>query len=148
MSVTCLPESLISACRATRHRVFTSSDFELAVGQRSSALADLDRTHAANSAAFLTAWNPEGNLQNETANREAFARLQGRVPSLVVKVIAGFGEDPDGAWAGEESLLALGLGRETACEIGAEFRQYAIVWAGADAVPELILQRVTKGGAS
>ena len=141
MSVTCLPESLISAYRATRYRVFTSPDFELAVGQPSSALADLYRTHAVNSAAFLTAWNPEGNLQNESANREAFARLQERVTPLSVKVISGFGEDPDGAWAGEESLLALGLGRETSCEIGAEFRQNAIVWAGADAVPELILLR-------
>ena len=141
MSVTCLPESLISAYRATRYRVFASPDFELAIGQPSSALADLYRTHAVNSAAFLTGWNPEGNLQNETANREAFARLQERVTSLVVKVISGFGEDPDGAWAGEESLLALGLGREISCEIGAEFRQNAIVWAGADAVPELILLR-------
>jgi hypothetical protein len=141
MSVTCLPESLISAYRKTRYRVFTSPDFELAVGQRSSALADLYRTHAVNSAAFLTAWNPEGNLQSETTNREAFTRLQARVASHGVTVIAGFGEDPDGAWAGEESLLALGLGREAACEIGAEFRQNAIVWAGADAVPELILLR-------
>lgn len=141
MSVTCLPESLISAYRATHYRVFTSPDFELAVGQMSNALADLYRTHAVNSAAFLTAWNPEGNLQNETANREAFARLQERVTSLSVKVISGFGEDPDGAWAGEESLLALGLGREIACEIGAEFRQNAIVWAGTNAVPELILLR-------
>jgi len=141
MSVTCLPESLISAYRATRYRVFASPDFELAVGQRSNALADLYRRHAVNSAAFLTAWNPEGNLQNETANREAFARLQERVTSLSEKVISGFGEDPDGAWAGEESLLALGFGREIACEIGAEFRQNAIVWAGGDAVPELILLR-------
>lgn len=141
MSVTCLPESLISAYRATRYRVFTSPDFELSVGQPSNALADLYRTHAVNSAAFLTAWNPEGNLQNETANREAFARLQARVASHGATVIAGFGEDPDGAWAGEESLLALGLSREAACEIGTEFRQNAIVWAGADAVPELILLR-------
>jgi hypothetical protein len=141
MSVTCLPESLISAYRATRYRVFTSPDFELAVGQRSSALADLYRTHAVNSAAFLTAWNPEGNLQSEANNREAFKRLQERVAPHAVRVIAGFGEDPDGAWAGEESLLALGLGREAACEIGAAFRQNAIVWAGADAVPELILLR-------
>jgi hypothetical protein len=141
MSVTCLPESLISAYRKTRYRVFTSPDFELAVGQPSSALADLCRTHAANSAAFLTAWNPEGNLQSEPRNREAFARLQARVASHGVTVIAGFGEDPDGAWAGEESLLALGLSREAACDIGAEFRQNAIVWAGADAVPELILLR-------
>ena len=139
--MTCLTEGLISAYRATRYRVFTSPDFELAVGQRSNALADLYRTYAVNSAAFLTAWNPEGNLQHETANREAFARLQERVTSLSVKVISGFGEDPDGAWAGEESLLTLGLGREIACEIGAEFRQNAIVWAGADAVPELILLR-------
>ena len=141
MSVTCLPEGLISAYRATRYRVFTSPDFELAVGQRSNALADLYRTHAVNSAAFLTAWNPEGNLQNETANREAFARLQERVASHSVKVVAGFGEDPDGAWAGEESLLALGLSREAARDIGTQFRQNAIVWAGADAVPELILLR-------
>ena len=141
MSVTCLPQSLISAYRATRYRVFTRPDFELAVGQRSNALADLYRPHAVNSAAFLTAWNPEGNLQNEAANREAFKGLQERVAPHAVRVIAGFGEDPAEVWAGEESLLALGLGREAACEIGAEFRQNAIVWAGADAVPELILLR-------
>ena len=43
MPVTCLPETLISAYRKTRYRVFTSPDFELAVGQRSNALADLCR---------------------------------------------------------------------------------------------------------
>lgn len=141
MSATCLPVSLISAYRATRYRVFASPDFELAVGQRSNALADLYRTQAVNSAAFLTAWNPEGNLQNDAANREAFARLQQCVASRAVKFIAGFGEDPDGAWAGEESLLALGLSREAACDIGTQFRQNAIVWAGADAVAELVLLR-------
>ncbi len=141
MSSTCLPESLISAYRATRYRVFSKPDFDLAIGQRSEVLANLYRDHAVTSAAFLTAWNPEGNLQNEAFNRAAFARLRERVASEAVEVIAGFGEDPDGVWAGEESLLALGLGREASCRIGAEFGQNAIVWVGPDAVPELVLLR-------
>lgn len=141
MSVTCLPESLIIAYRATRYRVFATPDFDLAIGQRSEVLEELYRKHAVTSAAFLTAWNPEGNLQDEAFNRAAFARLRERVALNASEVIAGFGEDPDGVWAGEESLLALGLSREAACEIGTEFTQNAIVWAGADAVPELILLR-------
>jgi hypothetical protein len=141
MSSTCLPENLISAYRATRYRVFSNPDFDFAIGHRSEVLANLYRDRAVASAAFLTAWNPEGNLQNEAFNRTALARLRERVASEAVAVIAGFGEDPDGVWAGEESLLALGLGREASCRIGAEFRQNAIVWVGPDAVPELLLLR-------
>lgn len=44
-------------------------------------------------------------------------------------------------WPTERSYFALGLALEPAKEIGIQFGQDAIVWVGADAVPQLILLR-------
>jgi len=43
--------------------------------------------------------------------------------------------------AEEKSFFALGVDLETAKNLGICYQQNAIVWAGADAVPKLILLR-------
>ena len=55
--------------------------------------------------------------------------------------IDGIGCDPSGCWPGEASCLVLGLSIDIARALGTEFEQNAIVWCGADAVPELVLLR-------
>jgi hypothetical protein len=53
--------------------------------------------------------------------------------------IPGIGQHPTGSWPGEPSYLVPGLARAAALELGRQFAQNALIWAGDDAVPELIL---------
>ena len=71
-----------------------------------------------------------------------FERLRDEILSLELRpgqLIEGIGIDPSGEWPAEKSFLALGLDLETSRALGREFGQNAIVWAGADAIPRLIL---------
>jgi hypothetical protein len=56
-------------------------------------------------------------------------------------VLDGIGQHPDNGWPGEDSLLALGVSLADALLLGRRFGQDAVVWAGADAVPRLMLLR-------
>ncbi|SHL69343.1 Protein of unknown function [Nitrosospira sp. Nsp11] len=69
--------------------------------------------------------------------------LFGKLRSLVgpSRIIEGEGFDPCGKWPAEKSFLALGLDLKESSALGKEFGQNAIVWAGADAIPRLILLR-------
>lgn len=51
----------------------------------------------------------------------------------------GEGKDPSGKWPGEASILILGISLDEAKELGTEWGQNAIIWTGADGVPQLIL---------
>ena len=55
--------------------------------------------------------------------------------------LTGAGCDPKQAWPAEPSYLILGTPLAEARAIGHELRQNAIVWCGADCVPQLILLR-------
>ena len=91
--------------------------------------------------AFITACNPLGttvedavNIQRQTALAQELT-VQGRL------AIPGIGQHPTGDWPGEPSYWVPGLTREAAQKLGVQFQQNAIIWAGSDALPELILLR-------
>jgi hypothetical protein len=74
----------------------------------------------------------------------ASARLADRLrqlPGGKERMIEGAGYDPRGTWPEEKSFLVLGLDLETSRALGREFNQNAIVWAGTDAIPRLVLLR-------
>ena len=53
----------------------------------------------------------------------------------------GLGEHPTNGWPGEASYLIFGLTLEAAKMLGMRLEQNAIVWTGADTVPQLVLLR-------
>ena len=61
--------------------------------------------------------------------------------SSVAMVRGTTAADPTGAWPEEKSFLALGVGEDTARKLGNRLHQDAVVWAGLDAVPRLLLLR-------
>lgn len=82
--------------------------------------------------------------QSCEANDAVCAQLRDELISRAAhpeQIIKGESRDPSGAWPEEKSFLALGLDLETSQVLGREFGQNAIVWAGADAIPRLILLR-------
>lgn len=132
--------TLIAAYRATHYCVNgVSPPFLLRIDEANSDLAACHRARAVECSAFLTASNPGSVPLTEEENEDAQARLRTLLEGQGFALLEGLGVDPTGQWAGEESFLVLGIGRESACEVGRQFRQHGIVWSGADAVPRLVM---------
>jgi len=111
------------------------------IGEPSAGLGARYDAHAISCALFITAFNPYGQDQSDNANDAAQARLQAALMALTGFVTEGAGADPTGAWPPEKSFLALGIDEDTAAQLGRTFHQDAVVWAGSDAVPKLLLLR-------
>jgi len=136
-----IPRDTIQAYLETHYQVFGETPMTLHIGQFNPALAALhDARHVASSA-FITACNPLGQNfapQANAARQEALAR---ELDALGVTYIEGIGQHPSNNWPGEASFLVLGVALDVAKTLGGTHRQNAIVWCGADAVPQLILLR-------
>ncbi|SOD41649.1 DUF3293 domain-containing protein [Nitrosovibrio sp. Nv4] len=140
-----ISEDLIAAYRSTNYRAGTGEDgITLRVGEYSEPLSRLFAQSGHRCAAFITACNPFGALENREANMKACADLRDRLDRYVARpdqIIEGMGIGSSGAWPPEKSFLVLGLDLETSRTLGREFGQNAVVWVGADAIPQLILLR-------
>ena len=132
--------TLIAAYRATHYCVNgVSPPFLLRIDEGNPDLAACHRARAVDCSAFLTAWNPGSRPMSDEDNELAQQQLRGTLEQRGFALLEGLGVDPTGQWAGEESFLVLGIGREAACELGRAFRQHGVVWSGADAVPHLVM---------
>ena len=146
-------DDLIAAYRSTAYRIESGTEpgcgvIILRVDQRSEPLSRLFAASGHQCAAFITACNPFSTPQSHEENLAACARLRDKLdrqlhdhPGKAGQIIEGTGCDSSGAWPAEKSFLALGLDLETSQALGREFGQNAIVWAGADAIPRLVLLR-------
>lgn len=132
-------DQLIAAFRATHYEVHAAVPFVLRVDAPSPRLDEILTVHAADCAAFVTAWNPFSGRQSETVNQAAQAHLEEELRRRGYTLIAGIGVDPCGQWPGEPSVLVLGMARPEAVEIGRACRQHAVVWARRGAPVELVL---------
>ena len=132
----------VRAYLATDYRLgHTAQDIVLTIGQRSDRLAALFASSDVDCGSFLTAYNPRGAQQSDAANDSAHAELAARLQGLGLQAIEGSGSEEGTDGPSEKSYFALGLDLETSKSIGTHFDQDAIVWVGADAVPQLILLR-------
>lgn len=141
-----LPASLIDAAtqqayRDTEYRVQAAPPFSLAVGQPSAALAAAHKRHGVRCSAFISACNPLSQPLDEAANAQLHAALGRQLTQRSLKFLQGLGQHPTNGWPGEASWLVFGLTRESAKALGTRLRQNAILWAGADATPQLVLLR-------
>lgn len=137
-----LPENLVDAFLATHYRVQDGDrSFVLRIDQYSRELADLFRREQLSSAAYITACNPLSQPLSRQENEQAHQSLIKDLCRLGYRWLDGFGEDPSGKWAGEASMLVLGLDQPAASELGRRYQQNAIVWIGTDAIPRLMLLR-------
>lgn len=134
------PET-IEAYLVTDYRVDGARPLILRIGQYSSALAALCHETGVDCAAFLTAWNPFSHHTSDQDNGAAQARLILSLDRLGLAQVPGFGADPSGNWPAEESILVLGVSLAPAATIASKFEQNGFVWAGADAIPQLVLLR-------
>lgn len=137
--ITVTPE-LLAAYQSTRFRVDDAGhDFVLTIGEISPPLLDLYREHGCSCAAFVTAWNPFSQPTCEDDNRTAQAELERTLVELRAPLLLGHGESLEDDWPPEPSILALGIDKDRAVELGKRFRQNAIVWCDASGLPELVI---------
>ena len=132
----------VRAYLATDYRLgHTEHDIILNIGVRSERLGALFTSSGVACGAFLTAYNPRGTIQSDAANAAGHAELAALLREQGHRAIEGSGSEEGTDWPSEKSWFALGLPLEPAKALGRHFDQDAIVWVGADAVPQLILLR-------
>ena len=132
----------IRAYLGTDYRVGHGTDaITLRINTRSESLLLLYASSSCHCGTFITACNPYGATLSAEINEAAHKRLGAELSALACKVIEGAGVDPNGEWPEEQSYLGLGVDLVPAKELGKRYRQDAIVWMEADAVPKLILLR-------
>lgn len=133
--------ALLEAYRTTAYHVFAEPPFVLRIGAACPALVALLNQERVGTAAFVTAWNPFGDALAPDDNLDRQAKLIAEVDAAALRWIGGEGRGAGGDWPPEPSILILGLSRRSAKVLGRSHGQNAIVWADADAVPELVLLR-------
>lgn len=133
---------LIASYRAADYRAGAgSAAVILHIDQYSESLSQLLAASGQQCAVFITACNPHSQPQSLAANQEAHAYLRDELKYLTDQIIEGTSSDPTGTWPPEQSLLALGVDLDKSKALGRQLGQNAVVWAGADAIPRLILLR-------
>ena len=133
--------STVQAYRDTEYRVYGDAPFTLRVGQASAALSAAHRRHRVDCSAYLSACNPASHRLDDAANAQRHAALGRELGQRSLVSLPGVGCHPSNERPGEASYLAFGLSLQAARTLGTRLEQNAIVWIGADAVPQLILLR-------
>lgn len=131
-------DHLIHYYKTAEYHVHSTPSFTLRIGIVSVELQLLYRQHHIHSAAFITAWNPYSQPLSLKENQQRQQILQQTLDAARIAWLLGVGSNAEKTWQ-EESLLALGIGKKNARELGERFQQNAIVWCGADAVPTLLM---------
>ena len=111
------------------------------VDHHSPSLGIVHVRHGAQSSAFITACNPLGVELTVDENDSRQRRLASDLEQRGLNFLDGVGQHPTGDWPGEASFLIIGLDLDEAKDLAAQLEQNALVWAGQDAIPRLILLR-------
>jgi len=125
----------------TEYRVHGDAPFTLKIGTASHPLYEAHQRQNVACSAFITAFNPYGQTFDETQNLQRNATLRAELVKGGRALMEGIGQHPSNDWPGENSFLVFGVLLEDAKTLGTSFQQNAIVWTGADSVPQLVLLR-------
>ncbi len=131
----------LQAYRETEFRVGGEEPFTLRVGKGCPALAATHKRYRVDCSSFITACSPFSQSLDEAENVKRHAALGTELAQRSLASVQGIGQHPSSQRLGETSYLIFGLTLEAAKTLGTRLEQNAIVWAGVDAVPQLILLR-------
>ena len=126
-----IPPEMWESYRRTEYRVGAPLNLTLWVDQKAIGLPDVPW-------AYITAWNPRSVPQTDAVNRKKQSELEARLNSMDVRHIFCAASDSTQAWPDEEGVVALGLEREVALELGREFDQNAILVGLGEGIVELV----------
>ena len=141
MFETSIDASTVQAYLETEYRVQGDKPFTLKAGEVCPALAAAHKRYRVDCSAYITACNPLSQILDDEDNAERHAALGQELGRRSLTFIEGIGQHPSNQWPGEPSYLVFGLTLMAAKTLGTRLEQNAIVWSGADAVPQLTLLR-------
>jgi hypothetical protein len=141
LTISAIDAETLQAYRETDYRVLEGLPTTLHVDAVCPELLILHARYQAHCSAFITACNPLGRGAAAALNAQRHETLLAELSRRKLVAIRGIGQHPTNKWPGEPSFLVLGITRRAARALGRQFEQNAIIWAGLDAVPELILLR-------
>ncbi len=90
------------------------------------------------SAVILTAWNPRSKVLSIEENKQRNNKLYSKLKADKYIIYHAEGHSVDASWQAEESFLVVGMAKEKAEQLAAEFEQYAYVWCEYDKPASLI----------
>lgn len=128
-----------AAYRETHFRVGAPASLTLLIGEANPRLAELMQQHGVDCCAFVTSCNPNGQELDSATNARRLSELRDGLVSRGLEVFEGQGAHPSNGWPPEPSFLVLGLRLDDARALGRRWDQDAVVWAGTDAIPQLVL---------
>ena len=134
-----LRPDLLAAYQKALYVVLGAPDLVIRIGEPNDELDDLLEADGEETAAFLTAANPGGELQGKTENDLSCAALHQALADAGYICYLGEGRDPEGDWPAEPSVLALGISRHEAMVIGRSYEQNAVVFIEQGKAPELVV---------
>src|SRR5690606_79887 len=127
------------AYRRTHYHVHADPPFVLHVDQFSASLCALHDQFGVGCSVYIAACNRRGKAKSTAENQAAQRALAGDLNALGLSFFPGIGEPDSGDWIGEPSFLVLGLEEVAARRLGRRYEQNAILCAGQDAVPRLVM---------
>jgi predicted nuclease with RNAse H fold len=145
---TAVDARLIRAYRAAHYGVEAEGGqppLTLRVDCASDALVALHRRHRVTESAYITACNPASRVVADTINRRRMAMLARDIAAAGRVVIPGQsvegGAKPSARWPAEPSFLVPGLTEPEARTLATRHGQNAVLHAGRDGVPRLVMVR-------
>jgi hypothetical protein len=133
-----LPRELRHVYEKAEYVVFSEPELVIRVGEPSAGLDALLASHEADTAAYLTAANPDGLPQSHEENLEAREELKQSSWIAGLPLYDGEGRDPQRQWKPEPSVLAVGITRDDAVAAGLGHARSAIVFIEKGKAPELV----------
>jgi Protein of unknown function (DUF3293) len=134
-----LRPDLLAAYREALYVVYGTPELVIRIGKQDDELDALLEADGLDTAAYLTAANPGGELHSKVENELSCAALHQVLADAGYICYLGEGRDPGGDWPAEPSILALGISRHEAEVIGRSYEQNAIVFIERGKAPELVL---------
>jgi hypothetical protein len=123
-----LSPELRAAYENARYIVHDDREPILRIGEPCPELDELLEDDGADAAAFITPFNPGGIRRHEDENNRYFAEFREVADALSYEQYLGEGNDPEGEWPHEPSLLFVGMPLAEAEALGRRFGQLAIVY--------------------
>lgn len=128
--------------RATTYRVMTRpAPIDLRLGRYSADISAVHALRGVSGSVLVSACNPRGRLCSAEANQAVHDRLIALLRARSEAFVPALGIPDSGDWPAETSVLILGADRRRACVWCRLLRQNAVLWIGADAVPQLCWHR-------
>ena len=130
---------LEAAYRRTTYRVeVEGASYPIRIGRPHQALDTALRASRATRWACITAFNPQSAMLSARENDRRDAALKRRLRARDIRWHPAEAVGDDGAWPPELGVLALGVSRGWAQQIGRAFNQAAVVWGRVGGKAELV----------